>query len=372
MSLAALLPLGTLPEDIPERLQVYQSQRYERSHRIQQATRDSGADLSKGQQLDMQSFTAYNVGHDEWHSSTAALRKHLAANYPSTRWRSPLGFGPAPGPRQPLGCGLDSSEVQRLRQQTPETSSAYTIRFRSSRTYLQQLLPPGFAFVSPATVCEATLSCRTLDGMTWLGGGGYSLIMLELHAVAFTKHDGERVIGSFVPLLLENLADPIITGREELGMPKVFSDIAVEATSDGAEVTMSWRGTVFGRMSVQGLREVVASNGEAPPQPRQGPPAPVEVGQLSYRYVPAVGQHGKADAEYAVLVPKPDPASTSNVQVRTASESSFDFIAGDWKSLPTLHNVTRVLAEMPKYGMIEAKHITATGVDSLSSAHRIE
>lgn len=46
-ALAALLPLGTLQKDIPERLQLYEQCRYERAHKIQQV-----CDF-----LDMRSYT---------------------------------------------------------------------------------------------------------------------------------------------------------------------------------------------------------------------------------------------------------------------------------------------------------------------------
>lgn len=47
MSLAAVLPFGTKPEDVPERLQLYEKIRYERAHAIQQFTRLAGRDLNE-------------------------------------------------------------------------------------------------------------------------------------------------------------------------------------------------------------------------------------------------------------------------------------------------------------------------------------
>ncbi|KAK3710906.1 hypothetical protein LTR37_009927 [Vermiconidia calcicola] len=378
VSLAALFPLGTAADEVPERLQLYEGQRYERSHKIQEYTRLAGRDLAKGQSLDMQSFIAYNVGHDEWHASTAALQKHLAAKRPDTRWRTPIGFGPAPGPRQPLSLSLENPELAKIRKQTPETSSALIIRFKSSRTYLQNLLPPGFAFVSPATVCEATLLCNTLDGMTWLGGGGYSFIMLQIHGIKYTKKNGDVIFGSFIPLLFEDLTDPIVTGRDDLGMPKLYAAISVTHIGDKATVEISWRGTKIGSMEFAGLSDKEQEPGllngnDRQESASQGPPPPPDNGHLAWRFVPAVGRPGQADAEYPVFVPKPDPGKFfKDAQVSTAAEASFEFSAGDWNSLPTLHNVTRVLAEMPKYDVLEAKHVRSHGVDDLSSAYRIE
>jgi 2-polyprenyl-6-methoxyphenol hydroxylase-like FAD-dependent oxidoreductase len=47
MSLSAVLPFGTQPADVPERLHLYEKIRYERAHAIQQFTRLAGRDLDQ-------------------------------------------------------------------------------------------------------------------------------------------------------------------------------------------------------------------------------------------------------------------------------------------------------------------------------------
>lgn len=366
--LAALLPLGTTPEEVEERLAIYESQRYERSHRIQEFTRLSGKDVVEGEEeLDVWRFTAYNVGHDEWHSSQAALQKHLTNARPDTKWRNPVSFGPAPGPRQPLGFPLGSREVSQIREHTEETMSTLTLRFKTSRTFLQTLLPPGFSFASPATICEATMLVNTLDGMTWLGGGGYNIFWLELHGIKYTKRDGEEMYGSFLPVLFEDCADPIVTGRDDLGLPKLYSAIDVTHEGDSAAVKISWRGTEFGRLSFSGF------SSEEPQSTNATPSTPAEMGQFAWRYVPAVGQPGKADAEYPVFISNGDPSKVGrDPEVRHARHAEFHIEPKDWKSLPTLHNVARVLAEIPNYGVVSAKHVRSKGADDLLRACRVE
>lgn len=43
-----MLPLGTTPGDIPERLKLYEEIRYERAHVIQEYSRQGGQDLAEG------------------------------------------------------------------------------------------------------------------------------------------------------------------------------------------------------------------------------------------------------------------------------------------------------------------------------------
>jgi 2-polyprenyl-6-methoxyphenol hydroxylase-like FAD-dependent oxidoreductase len=47
ISLSAVLPFGTRPADVPERLRLYEEIRYERAHAIQQFTRLAGRDLDQ-------------------------------------------------------------------------------------------------------------------------------------------------------------------------------------------------------------------------------------------------------------------------------------------------------------------------------------
>ena len=47
-ALAVVLPLGTAPEAIPERLKLYEKIRYERAHLIQEYSRQAGKDWVDG------------------------------------------------------------------------------------------------------------------------------------------------------------------------------------------------------------------------------------------------------------------------------------------------------------------------------------
>lgn len=380
VALAALLPLGTSRHDIPERLRLYNECRYERAHKIQDFTRTAGKDAgelaAEGKKLDMMEYQKYNFGHDAHDFATNKLRQLLDSQDPTTRFRSPFGFGPSPGPRRPLGLKSSHGDVQSLRHAKPETSETVSVRFKSSRTYLENLLPKGFAFTSPGTLAFASISCTTLDGMTWLGGGGYSHCGLYIHGVNYTKRDGSKVFGTYLAVLFENLADPIITGRDELGMPKLFCDIAARVEGTEASISLAWRGAQFGEIKVSGLstpQPPPATNGEPAQRMPGPPPPPPEQGQFAHRYVPAVGEPGKADADYAVFIPYPKPASgETEPQTLTTATASAKFEARDWQSLPTIHHVAKGLAEMPIYAVEEAKVVRAQGVSDVSAAQRIE
>jgi hypothetical protein len=322
----------------------------------------------------------YNFDHDEWHNSTRALKEHLWSRNGPSHWRSPVSFGPMPSPRQDHhGLSIPSPNAR---------FTTYSIRFRSSATYLKTLFPtPAFTFARPGTVAEASFQCTELRNMPWLGGGGYKYLGLWIHGVQYTKKDGGKVVGSLLVVLLESLADPIITGREELGMPKIFCDIEIgSATTEATSIQCSWRGAPFLRMHLDGLGDVrgdqqqpeqhVANGGRDEAETRPLAAAvDVDVGTMFYRYVPAVGKSGEADAAYAVLVRNHDESSAVARRVERAchSQSSrLEFMEGDWDSLPTLHHIAAAFAEIPVYGIIEGKMEEGRGVDDISHAERIE
>ena len=307
----------------------------------------------------------YNYGHDEWHASTHALKQHLWSKSPTIR-RQPLSFGTHASPRQNhLGRPFDSEQ---------STFTTHSVHFKTSATYLRTLFPtPSFRFTSPGTVAEASFRCTQLDGLEWLGGRGYTFFGLWIHGVEYVRDDGSTVSGSFLPVLFENLADPIVTGREELGMPKVFCDIDVAKRGGSTTVNCSWRGTSFASMVLEGQKEELGkpnANGENGHGMPHGPP---DNGLLVYRYVPAVGKPGIADAEYPVFISK-DGAKTERVVEKThhAATGSVKIQRGDWDSLPTLHHVVSGLAEVPVYEVLEAKTEVGWGVEDLSQAQRVE
>ncbi|KAH7014592.1 uncharacterized protein B0I36DRAFT_355783 [Microdochium trichocladiopsis] len=395
VALSALLPLGVTPEDIPERLALYQKLRDERAHRIQEISRMMGEDMDEEarKNFDMFKFTAYNYGHDEWHNSTAALRKLLATRNGPVHMRLPVSFGPMISPRQNpyLSNPSDPSSSP-----PPPKVTTTTVRFKTSATYLRGLLPNNtdFSFAAPGSVAQASFITIELDNLAWLGGTGYNVFGLYVHGVKYQKPGvpGPPTVGTFLPVLFESAADPITTGREELGMPKVFADVVVTRDGSSVRTVCSWRGHKFVDVSASGLQPFdpsavpppaaapLAVNGHPAggPPGAGGPPngASSSAGPneklLVYRYVPAVGTPGEADAEYPVVIENGMAVGPRDIKTALRSgEASVAFDKGAWKSLPTLHHIAERLAELPIYGIIEAKVEEGTGVAAFDKVSRL-
>ncbi|PWO22601.1 FabG, Dehydrogenase [Pyrenophora tritici-repentis] len=308
-SLAVMLPPSTPLSTIPARLKLYEKCRFKRASTIQEFSRLSGRDLGSGPPVDAKAMTNYNFGHDEWDYSTQMLRE----------WE----------------------------------------------TVLQGLLPRGSSlqFAAADTAAYATFAVTQLHDLEWLGGRGYNHFGLYIHGVQHTSGvDGSTVQGTYLPILFENLADPILSGRDELGFPKVFADVDFKNEAGGCEMTASWMGSAFCKMSLGDLQDAPATNGThptpaAPVSEHAPPPAPKDTGLLLHKYIPATAprgskDRGQADVEYTTYVPDDEEAKTVERKVeRTlkAGSASISFDALDWKALPTLHHVVGRLAEIPVY-----------------------
>lgn len=352
-SLGILFPLGTQPHEIPARLHLYQECRKERAEIVQEATRQSGADITPGKHNNsakVLQFFYYNCGHDEQHHSAQKLRDWMYKENSKACWQMPISFGPSPGQRQDLGG--------RNRQTSNSSFITRTIKFKTSRTLLQNLLPStAYSFVSPATFATASYVQTTLSGIDWLGGQGYNTVGLHLHGVQYKKKDASMVNGDYLVVVWEDLPDSIIRGREELGIPKLFADVNVKATTSSTTMEASWRKTTFLTLDLQDLED-------GPSDP------PSSDAILAHKYLPATGRPGVADVEYPILV-----SSAKDIRItksQKAAHCSIKLNAHDEKTLPTLHHAITRLAELPIHEILGGTVVEGTGLQDMSLAERLE
>ena len=68
-----------------------------------------------------------------------------------------------------------------------------------------------------------TVTASYIKEIEWLAGRGYNTLGISFPAVFQGEKD--YASGNFLTVLWENLTDPILTGREELGFSKIFCDL---------------------------------------------------------------------------------------------------------------------------------------------------
>lgn len=244
-------------------------------------------------------------------------------------YRMPTHFGPSLGPRQ----GLDGRRYACLNNPKDLTIEA---SFVADPDQLKALLPPGF---KPREPYSLNFSFGYSKEIEWLAGRGYNLFGVSVPATYCGKQN--IVHGDLLLVLWENMADPIITGREELGFSKVYCELPeARFIEDTVICRASWDGCQFAQLQLSGLKDV--SEQELPQSPSQGL---VSEGTLHYKYFPKTSAPGEVDVEYAVLTPADIPNGTVD-KIMLARTAKMQFRHSSWEELPTLVHIVNTLSKL--------------------------
>lgn len=246
---------------------------------------------------------------------------------PDRMYLMPTHFGPSVSPRQ----GPDG---QRFTYDDVPKNFAIHVSFLSRAEQLAALLPPGFDLAGEPVV---TVSATYMKELPWLAGRGYG--MLGVNFPATYRGEQDTVTGDFLTVLWEDMAEPIITGREELGFAKVFCDLPEPVTYGGTtRCIASWHGFKFLDIEVSNTRQLSPEESMNLFKARKGE------GVLHYKYMPRTGEWGKADVAYATFTPngavKQKP---TRVQV---GAGSIKFHEARWEDMPTQYMIVNAFAAL--------------------------
>lgn len=260
--------------------------------------------------------------------------------------RMPTAFGPAPGPRNvPDGVELPPG-LERI--------STVTFTAPGQEAELQPLLPDRCVLRDASWSIEVT----AMRNLHWFGGHGYNIITvgIPVHYVG----GQEPIDGRFVPVMWESMADPILTGRDELGFPKLFADIDIhDLPVNGTESAVargSWEGTTFFKAAVSEL---------APADPPESSP-PV----ITRRYLPAVGALDAADVNY-LTASNPVSARSLSLVNSASGSGQFEFIPVTWRQVPFQYPVINALSALKVGGPVSVRATTIEGIFGQATNRRI-
>ena len=159
-------------------------------------------------------------------------------------------------------------------------------------------------------------------------------------SAGYYQGEQDTVHGDLLLVLWENMADPIITGRDDLGFAKVYCELPeLQFIDDKVICRASWDGFEFVRFQLYGLKEVSSNDSIFSPEE-----LPSE-GLLHYKYLPKTSAPGEADVEYATLTPADCP-NTIVDKVMYADKAEGAFSRATWEQLPTLVHIVNALEEL--------------------------
>lgn len=260
-------------------------------------------------------------------------------------WRMPTCFGMATGPRRgPEGRVFDNVDSPK--------SVSHTIQYQTDPEQLRTLCPPGFELGHSPVV---SVSATYMTEIEWLAGRGYA----TLGASFPVTFEGEKdyAEGNFLTVLWENLTDPILTGREELGFAKIYCELpAPRVMGQNTYCTASWLSYTFLDMSFTDMQEIEPANAPSPTVRNDG--------TLHYKYMPRTGEWGQADVEYAVLT----PAATPNRKVTGmwTGEGELTFHPARWEDMPTQYQIVNALAALEIREYLGSSIVSTVGAKDLS------
>jgi len=223
------------------------------------------------------------------------------------------------------------------------------VAFRSDPDAVGELLPPGF---EPAASGRVVVQALYNTDFAWLAGRGYNWVEVLFDATYRGSRD--VVDGEFVAVMWESIPDPVLPGREEIGLPKMFADIpAWESAAGDTTVRASWDGFEFCTLTLDGLDLAPwdTSQEETAVPSRAGLSGSGH--RMYYKYIPRTGSWAEADAAYATCSP---PANYEVKVLQTwEGAGSVAFHEATWEQLPTLVHIVNPLAALPVLGPGEAR-----------------
>ena len=250
---------------------------------------------------------------------------------PESMYMMPIHFGPMCGPRQGPG-GKKFAFNPDMRKITH-----LSVSFLTNANQLQKILPPGFELSGDPVVTVFETFMKEID---WLAGRGYNVLGVEFPVVYNGTKD--RATGPFLTVLWENLTDPILTGREQLGFSKIYCDLPEPNIFKGeVHTSASWMGFRFLDLKLNNLEQITpiedhSQNNESEEKLLRG--------RIHYKYMPRTGDWGKADSEYAVLSPETENPSPPEKLFNATGEVNFH--KARWEDLPTQHMIVNTLHEL--------------------------
>jgi len=205
------------------------------------------------------------------------------------------------------------------------------ISYLTDRERLAKYLPAPFEVGPEALVTVSYALNREIE---WLAGGCYNIIGVNVSAVFKGKVD--EIAGSYALVLWENLTDPILTGREIQGIPKIFADIPDHTIYDGVWRTgASYRGHKIVDLVIKDLQplpDAEVKNIET--MARSG-------NWMGWKYIPKTGEPG-AEVSHATLFPTEPTFKEAWIG---AGEVTWHRLT--WEQNPTQYHIANALEALP-------------------------
>ncbi|MCR4671870.1 MAG: acetoacetate decarboxylase family protein [Lachnospiraceae bacterium] len=258
-------------------------------------------------------------------------------------YQMPVYFGPACGPRS----GPDG---ERLYKTGPQECTQHILVYETEAEKIENYFPEGFSVRKPYII----VTHKMHRNLPWLAGRGYNVVTFNV-PVTYTGKE-ETIKGKFQLSIWENHADPIISGREQLGYSKIFADIQDMHVLEGkGKASLSSWDFRFLTLDFdlnkapedEELLKSILSD-------------PEDEGLMHYKYFPHTGDgFSDADVAYVTISPNgkhclPDDLPALPTPERSWCSGGITWFRPTWEDMPTQYHVVNGLADLPVKRIIGA------------------
>jgi hypothetical protein len=221
----------------------------------------------------------------------------------------------------------------------PKTSGWYhdvtamMVSYRTDREKLAAFLPEPYEVGEEAIITVFYSNNKKVD---WLAGRGYN--MIGVNASVVYKGEKDELTGTYCLVLWENLTDPILSGRELQGIPKIFGDIPDHTIKDGQwDCHASLYDSNIVDLSIKNLRPITDEEAEASQKGMEGKDNP-----MAWRYMPALGGFGPAAVNEHTIYPSENVFTEVSI-----GEGSLNWNKLTWEQNPTQFHIVNALESLP-------------------------
>ncbi len=173
-----------------------------------------------------------------------------------------------------------------------QKATSLTMNYETDRKILENFIPEEFELVKG----EIQIGFTKFTEINWLLGGQYNLINVGVPVRFDGKKD--KIEGSYPLVVWENKTAPILGGREQTGIPKVYADIEdLHILNQYYATTASYEGNTFLNLNFEAEGEITGSELEEITSSFK------TVNTIGWRYIPKVGAPG-ADLSQFILYPQ--------------------------------------------------------------------
>ena len=213
------------------------------------------------------------------------------------------------------------------------------VSYLTDREQLAKYIPVPFE-VGELPIITVSYACN--KGVEWLAGRSYNLI--GVNASVKFKGKEDQLEGALTLAMWENLTDPILTGREIKGIPKIFADIPDHQINNGQwRANASHFGNQILQISADNLTPLSEQEIAELKKSMQG-----KDNWMGYKYIPNPNGVGPA-VSYPTLFPSENIATEV---WHGQGEVQWEHLT--WEQNPTQFHIINALAELPVVSYLPA------------------